>query len=567
MFIPSTIEEMTALGWDRPDVILVTGDSYIDAPNIGVSVIGHTLIKAGFRTVIIPQPGTDSPEDISRFGEPRLFWGITSGAVDSMVANYTASRKKRKNDDLTAGLVNNRRPDRALIVYANLIRRYFKDTVPVVLGGVEASLRRTAHYDWWSDSIRRSILFDARGDILVYGMGEKIVTELAESLNTGEEWRSIRGICYIEKKPPADYIELPSLELSSSDGSKFNEMFRLFYENSLTPSGKGFKQKHGDRWLVHNRPGAPLEPHELDAASELPYERDVHPRHASEGEVRALDTIQFSVTTHRGCAGECSFCSIAVHQGKTVISRSEDSVIREIKEITRHPGFKGIISDMGGPTANMYMLSCRNMESRSPCVSKQCLYPSPCKNLIAGHKEQMKLLTRAGSVDKVKKVFVASGIRHDLILTDKVNGYKYLKTLLDKHISGKMRVAPEHTEDRVLQLMKKPSFEEFKKFIKLIEKAAREIEKKAVLSCYFIAAHPGSELEDMRQLGRKSVKMLGFVPEDVQIFTPLPSTCSAAMYFSGKSPCSGKNVYVEKNSRNRENQKKTVVRIPSKKNY
>ena len=565
MFIPATTEETAALGWERPDIILVTGDSYVDSPNIGVSVIGHTLMRAGFKTVIIPQPRTDTPEDITRFGEPLLFWGVTSGCVDSMVSNYTASGKRRRGDDLTAGLVNNRRPDRALIVYSNLIRRYYKDTVPIVLGGIEAGLRRIAHYDWKSSSVRGSILFDAKADIIVYGMGENTVTTLAGLLRNKREWRDTKGICFISKTPRPGFVELPSPESAASDKSAFIRMFNLFYENSVTPSGKGLIQKHGDRWLVQNPPAHSLSPSELDAAAELPYERDAHPVHKAEGEVRALDTIRFSVTTHRGCAGECSFCSIAAHQGKSVISRSEDSIIREIESFTSHPKFKGVVSDIGGPTANMYMLRCGNSDSGNPCVSGQCLYPAPCGNLKPGHKAQIRLLERVRALDKVKKGFVSSGIRHDLVVWDKEYGYEYLRTLLENHTPGRLRVAPEHTEERVLRVMKKPPFKIFRSFMELFKKASRGLKPEPSVSCYLIAAHPGSDMEDMRIMDGKIGKTLGYTPEDVQIFTPLPSTYSTAVYYTETDPYTGKSIFVEKNIREKETQKKTVVKSMHKK--
>ena len=366
MFLPTTASELKKLKWDRLDIILVTGDAYIDSPYIGVAVIGRVLSHAGYRVGIIAQPDIKSDVDIRRLGEPALFWGITGGCMDSMVANYTATKKKRHADDLTAGGKNNRRPDRAAVVYANLIRQYFKNTKPLVLGGVEASLRRIAHYDYWSDSIRRSILFDARADILVYGMAEKAILELAQKLTSGEDTKNIRGTCYIDSTAVPGYIELPSYEKVVADKKAFIQMFNTFYRNNDPLTAHGLFQQHGSRYLIHNPPQPHLTVEELDQIYALDFTRDVHPYYSAQGKVRAMDTIKFSLTTHRGCYGECNFCSIGLHEGRTIISRSEQSIIDEARQITALPDFKGYILDVGGATANMYGIDCpRKKSSRS----------------------------------------------------------------------------------------------------------------------------------------------------------------------------------------------------------
>ncbi len=456
MFIPATRKEAAALGWRRLDVILVTGDSYIDAPHIGVALIGKTLMAAGFRVGIIPQPDVLSDKDILRFGEPELFWGVTAGCMDSMVANYTAGQKRRRSDDLTAGGKNTRRPDRACIAYTNLIRRHFKNTTPIVLGGIEASLRRISHYDLWSDSVRRSILFDAKADFLVYGMGEATVMDLAERLSRRQPVTGIRGLCFISTTPPQDYIGLPSHETVAKDKDAFAHMFRVFYDNCDPESARGLYQKQDTRYLVQNPPRPYPAPEDLDRIYELDYERRVHPLHQEAGEVRAMHTIAFSIASHRGCFGGCHFCAIAVHEGRRVVSRTEASILREAEKLTRHPDFKGIIPDLGGPTANMYGMSCKRAETRGVCREKACLVPAACKLLDIGHQRQIALLRKIREIPGIKKVFIGSGVRHDLVLQDKQYGMAYLKEIMTHHVSGQLKIAPEHSQDHVLRLMGKP---------------------------------------------------------------------------------------------------------------
>ena len=374
MFFPVTVEEKDKFGWKELDVILISGDTYIDSPYIGTSIIANLLFKHGYRVGVIAQPDINSDE-IAKLGEPRLFWGVSAGSVDSMVANYTALKKKRKSDDFTPGGLNNRRPDRATLVYTNLIRKYFKNTKPVILGGIEASLRRIPHYDYWDDKLRRSILFDAKADLIVYGMAEKAIIEVADKLKNGSDFSDVKGICYISKEPPKDYLELPSYEEVKMDKDKFTLMFNSFYKNNDPVTGKGFYIKHGDRYLIQNPPQLPLSESEIDSVYNLNYLRDAHPYYQKQGAIKALETIKFSINTHRGCYGECNFCAISVHQGTTISSRSEKSIIDEATVISKLPGFKGYILDVGGPTANMYGIECTKKIKHGSCLYKRCIFP------------------------------------------------------------------------------------------------------------------------------------------------------------------------------------------------
>ena len=559
MFLPTTSVELKKLKWDKLDVILVTGDTYIDSPFIGVSVIGQVLAGAGFRVGIIAQPDIHSDIDICRLGEPQLFWGITGGCMDSLVANYTATRKKRLTDDLTAGGKNNRRPDRAVVVYSNLIRQFFKNTKPLVLGGVESSLRRIAHYDFWSDSIRRSILFDTRADILVYGMAEKAILELAQKLMSGQETKDIRGICYISSAPQPECTELPAYEEVVTNKKSFMKMFDTFYRNNDPLTAKGLFQQHGPRYLVQNPPQPALTVAELDQLYSLDFARDVHPYYRTWGKVRAMETIKFSITTHRGCFGECNFCSIGLHEGRTIISRSEKSIIDEAEKITELPDFKGYILDAGGSTANMYGIDCRRKQTQGACQDKRCLYPQVCASLKADHSRQINLLERLRRLKGVKKVFVASGIRYDLLFSDKKHCVSYMQELVKHHISGQLKVAPEHTAPGVLKLMGKSQAKSLTTFKQLFEKMTKSSGHKQFLTYYFIAAHPGCTEEDMRELKSFATRELKINPLQIQIFTPLPSTYSGLMYFTGIDPFTGRKIFVEKNIAKKQRQKDIVV--------
>lgn len=539
----------------------------MDSSYIGAAVIGRVLLEAGYRVGIIAQPDIRSDKDIARLGEPELFWGVTSGSVDSMVANYTASGKKRKTDDLTPAGLNTRRPDRAVIVYANLIRRYFKHTVPIVLGGIEASLRRVSHYDAWSESIRRSILVDAKADILVYGMAERTILELAEKIKNRENTESIRGICYISKEVPElspDFngpdIQLPDHEVVAKDNDELAKMFGAFYENSDPITGKRLYQRQDTRFIVQNPAQFPLSTNELDKVYEMPFAREVHPFYAEQGYVKALDTIRFSLTTHRGCYGECRFCAITVHQGRFVTSRSKASVLREAATFSSYPDFKGIISDVGGPTANMYGFECQIKKRKGACANKSCLFPKPCKHLPVTHRPQIRLLKSLESLEGIRKVFVASGIRYDLILKDRNFGEAYLDQLIRSHISGQLKIAPEHVKEHVLDLMGKPDRNCLEAFLGMFDRLNRKNRSNVFLTYYLMAAHPGCTLSDMRQLREFAIKTLRLLPEQVQIFTPTPSTFSTLMYCTDKNPFTGKKIFVEKKIDGKKKQKDIIIR-------
>ncbi|MEW6026082.1 MAG: YgiQ family radical SAM protein [Planctomycetota bacterium] len=560
MFLPTVIEEARKLGYEKLDIILITGDAYVDSPFIGVSAIGKVLVNAGFRVGIIAQPDIKSDRDITRLGEPALFWGVTAGSVDSMVANYTPSKKRRHQDDFTPGGQNDKRPDRASIVYSNLIRRYYKDTKPIVLGGIEASLRRIAHYDYWNDSVRRSILFDAKADILVYGMGEKAIVELANRMKHGSDYRDIRGICYISPQPKDGFAFLPSYEEVKQDKGKFVKMFHTFYNNNDPITSKGLCQKQDTRYLIQNHPAEHLTPKELDAIYDLDYENDVHPYYKKQGKIKALETIRFSITSHRGCYGECNFCSIAVHQGRTVISRSPESIIREAEKMAQAPGFKGYISDVGGPTANMYGIECAKKLKSGACVDKRCIYPEYCKTLKIEHKKQIELLRRIRQIPGVKKVFIGSGIRHDMVMEDLKYGMKYLAEVVEYHTSGQLKIAPEHTEDKVLAFMGKPSRDYLKRFKDEFYRLSKQFGKRQFLTYYLIAAHPGCDYRDMLELKKYTRQELKITPEQVQVFTPLPATYSALMYYTGMNPFTGEPIFAEKDIANKQRQKEVVTR-------
>ncbi len=560
MFLPTTLEEVKKLGWDSLDVILISGDTYIDSSYNGTALIGKWLVKNGYKVGVIAQPDINSPDDITRLGEPNIYWAVSAGCVDSMVANYTATKKKRHKDDFTPGGENNRRPDRASIVYTGLIRRFFKNSkIPIVLGGIEASLRRITHYDYWSNNLRRSLIFDAKADILSYGMGEKSMLELADALKGNREWRNIRGLSYIAKEENKKYITVPSYEECVADKYKFIEMFNTFYKNCDPITAKGLNQKHGDRWLIQNPPSELFSQELLDEIYGLDYERDVHPYYKAQGFVRAIDTIKYSLTTHRGCYGECNFCAIAIHQGRTVSSRSEESILKEIKEITKDKKFKGNISDVGGPTANMYQMECTKKLKLGACSDKRCLYPNVCPALKPNHNKQLSLLEKVRNLDKIKKVFIASGIRYDLILGDKVNGEKYLEEIVAHHVSGQMKIAPEHTEDKILSLMGKSGKEDLVKFKRKFYELNKKLDKKQFLTYYLIAAHPGCNEKDMLDLKVFASEELRINPEQVQIFTPTPSTYSTLMYYTEINPFTGKKVFVEKDNGKKEKQKNIII--------
>jgi uncharacterized radical SAM protein YgiQ len=560
MFIPATMAEVTALGWDRLDIVLVTGDTYIDSPFMGVSLIGKILIKDGFRVGVIAQPALDTPNDILRLGMPALFWGVTGGAVDSMVANYTAVKKRRKTDDYTPGTLNNRRPDRAVIAYVNLIRRFCKPAPPIVLGGIEASLRRTAHYDFWSNKIRRSILFDAKADYLVFGMGHATIRALARALTQKRPVEDIAGLAYISQSPKG--LALPSFETVAQSPKAYVQAFHTFYRNTDPLTAKGLCQAHKDRYLVLNPPAPASTTEEMDEIHDLAYEHDVHPFYKAMGPVRALDTIRFAIHTHYGCYGECRFCAITVHQGRTVQSRSMESILRQARRFTTHPDFKGNIMDLGGPTANMYGYECPKKLSKGACRDKSCLFPEICNTLRPDHSRYLALLEKLTVIPGIKKVFITSGIRYDLILHDKQYGMAFLEKLVKDHVSGQLKVAPEHCDTQVLHHMGKQTMNDLLAFKQAFDRLSARCGKSQFLTYYFMAAHPGCTYTDMAALKRFTRDHLNITPEQVQIFTPTPSTYSTLMYHTGRDPFTGKPVFVEKNPVQKQKQKQTITARP-----
>lgn len=559
MFLPTTRAELDKLGWDQLDVILITGDSYIDSPFIGVAVIGKVLQDAGYKVGIIAQPDVQTPDDISRLGEPRLFWGVSAGSIDSMVANYTATGRPRRSDDYTPGGRNTKRPNRATLVYANQIRRYFKNTVPIVLGGIEASLRRVAHYDFWTDKIRRSVLFDAKADYLLYGMAEGAVVELAQAFEKGADPTSIRGLCYNGNAIPEGYLELPSYELVSEDNEAFIEMFHGFYRNNDPLNAQGLAQAHGNRYLIQNPPYRNLTQTELDHVYDLGYERDQHPYYAKQGKVKALETIRFSIPTHRGCYGECNFCAIAVHEGRTVQWRSEDSILGDARELTHLPDFTGFITDLSAPTANMYGYECPVKLRKGACLDKSCIYPEICPVMPVDHSKQTDLMRKLRQIKGIKKVFVGSGLRYDLILSDEAHGESYLRELVRHHVSGQLRVAPEHTDPEILKHMRKPDTGKLLAFKERFDALGTDVKRKQYLSYYLIAAYPGCTMADMQELKKFASGQLGILPEQVQVFTPTPSTYASVMYYTGKDPFTGEKLFVEKNPAAKQKQKEVIT--------
>jgi uncharacterized radical SAM protein YgiQ len=554
-FLLFTPEDLKKRGWDALDIIIISGDAYVDHPSYGGAVIGRVLENAGYRVGIIPQPDWRKPDDFRKLGKPRLFFGITAGNMDSMVANYTASKRPRQKDDYSPGGKAGLRPDRATIVYANRIREAYGD-IPIVIGGIEASLRRFAHYDWWDNTVRRSILLDSRANILVYGMGEIQVVEIARRLNEGINLSGIRGTALVagrgtwddEKDETTNLIEIPSYEEVKEDKDTFNEAFKLIYQNQDPFTGKAITQRYGTRCVIQYPPPYPLKEHELDAIYELPYMKNPHPSYKEKGGIHGFETVRFSLISHRGCCGECSFCTLSMHQGRIIQSRSKESILREATLLTKREDFKGTITDIGGPTANLYKAKCPLWDNKGACLNKQCLMPEKCKNLKTGYRDSIELYNEILSLPKVKHVFLESGIRYDLLTDNDSTGY--FSHLCTYHISGQMKVAPEHTVDRVLKLMNKPPFHVYETFAKQYIEINRRLKKDQYLVHYFISAHPGSTLEDTFALSQYLMKRK-IHPEQIQDFIPLPLTLSGCMYYTEKHPFTGEKVYVAKTFRER----------------
>lgn len=552
-------EDLKQRGWDELDVIIVTGDAYVDHPSFGAAVIGRVLESEGFRVGIIAQPDWRSSDDFKKLGKPRLFFGVTSGNIDSMLNHYTANKKLRHDDSYSPGNKHGLRPNRAVIVYTNRLREVFGCT-PIILGGIEASLRRLAHYDYWDNDIRRSILLDSKADVLIYGMGERQIVEIAKKMRQGaiiSEISDVQGTVVIKKEIANNNnsIILPSYEEVKIDKDKFNTAAKIILEEQNPFSGHTLIQKHADRYIVQLPPARPLSTEELDRIYELPYTRKCHPIYEMAGGVPALETVKYSVTSHRGCYGECSFCSLALHMGRIIQSRSIESIVKEVKKLAQDKYFKGIISDIGGPTSNMFMSNCVKWLSIGACKDKCCVMPKKCPNLKMGYSNILKMWEEVLKIPNVKKVFVSTGMRYDLL--DDANGDKYFLELCKNHVSGQLKVAPEHVDDHILKIMNKPSFEVYDKFCKKYHEINRQLGKKQYMVQYFVSSHPGSTLESMYRLAL-FVKKLGFLPEQVQDFIPMPMTRSTAMYWTGKDPLTNQAVYCAREIKDKMMQKALI---------
>ena len=562
IFLPINMPEAKKRGWEKVDFVLVTGDAYVDHPSFGAAIIARILEKEGFSIGIIAQPDCKNPEAFKTFGKPELGFLVTSGNIDSMVAKYTSFKKKRGEDLYSPGGIPGNRPDRALIVYTSAIRQTYGN-IPVILGGLEASLRRLAHYDYWSNTIRRSILIDSKGDILVYGMGETSIKEIAQRLKNGENIKTItdvRGtVCRTSQSPSETQgvMHIHSYEEVYTDKALFAKNFSTAYKNNDPITASVLVEKTGAQYIIQNKPSFPLTREELDAIYELPYTREAHPSYDSAGGVPALSEVKFSITSSRGCFGSCSFCALAFHQGKMVSSRSHNSILEEAKQITGMEDFKGYIHDVGGPTANFRNPACKNQTEKG-CCERRCLTPSPCKNLETSHKDYLELLRKLRKIDKVKKVFVRSGIRFDYLLLDPdvASGKKgnFLQELCEHHVSGQLRVAPEHVSDKVLKLMGKPKIRIYEEFLFRFKEENDRLDKKQFVIPYFISSHPGSTIEDAIELALY-LKENKFIPDQVQDFYPTPGTLSSCMYYTGIDPLTLKKVYIPQTEEEKRMQK------------
>ena len=547
-FLPITREEMKGRGWDQVDFVYVSGDAYVDHPSFGHAIITRLLESRGYRVGIIAQPDWRKPESVQVFGEPRLGFLVSAGNMDSMVNHYSVSKKRRKTDAYTPGGEMGKRPDYACVVYGNLIRQTYKKT-PIILGGIEASLRRMAHYDYWSDKLKRSVLLDSGADVISYGMGEHSIVELAEALDAGipvEDITYIAGTVVKAKSLDSIYDAeiLPSFEDLKADKMNYARSFYTQYLNTDAFNGKRLVEPYSDHlYVVQNPPAAPLTQMEMDDVYSLPYQRTYHPSYEAKGGVPAIKEIKFSLISNRGCFGGCSFCALTFHQGRIVQVRSHESLIEEAKEITKDKDFKGYIHDVGGPTANFRHPSCKKQMEHGVCKTRQCLFPSPCKNLDADHRDYVSLLRKLRDIPKVKKVFIRSGIRFDYLLADKKQ--EFLRELCEYHVSGQLKVAPEHVAGPVLSLMGKPEHKVYEEFTRQFYKMNEKIGKEQYLVPYLMSSHPGSTLKEAVELA-EYCRDLGYMPEQVQDFYPTPSTLSTCMYYTGVDPRTMQKVYVPK---------------------
>ncbi len=557
MFLPMNAKEMRERGWEQPDFIYVSGDSYVDHPSFGAAIITRVLEDCGCRVVFLAQPNWKSDRDFTQFGKPRLGFMVSAGNIDSMVAHYTVAKRKRHDDAYTAGGKNGKRPDRAVTVYCNIIRRLYPDS-PIIIGGLEASLRRFAHYDYWNDRVMPSVLFDSKADILVYGMGELQTVEIAKRLGAGypvEALHDIRGICYqvkTEDYVPKSAVDLPSYERVCESKRDYAVAARKELDEADAVRGKTLVQRHGKRLLVQNPPMQPLDTKQLDWVYALPYERWYPDCYEPLGGVPGIAEVQFSITHNRGCFGACNFCSLAFHQGRAVTVRSEESVLSEARSFLKDPRFKGYISDVGGPTANFRLPSCEKQKKLGLCKGKKCLAPKPCAGLQVSHEEYLHLLRQLRQIDGIKKVFIRSGIRFDYLMEDESDAF--FTELVRYHISGQLRVAPEHCSAAVLDKMGKPHIEAYKKFCDKFYALTKSENKDQYVVPYLMSSHPGSTLKDAVELAL-FCKRQGIHPKQVQDFYPTPGTISTAMFYTELDPYTLEPVYVPKSEREKSMQR------------
>ncbi len=569
-FLPMSVGEMTKRGWTQPDFVYVIGDAYVDHPSFGPAIISRLLEKEGFKVAIIAQPDWKKDLSVAVFGRPRLGFLVCAGNMDSMVNHYTSARKRRHQDAYTPGGVYGKRPDYATIVYGNMIRRVYPD-VPVIIGGIEASLRRLGHYDYWSDKVRRSVLIESSADLLLYGMGEKQVLEAARLLDTGvpvSEIRHVRGSVYrthrLDEEDLKGAVTLPPFEKIRADKRAYAESFYTQYLNTDPFSGKKLIEQYGAKmFVVQNPPAYPLTEAEMDAVYDLPYMRTWHPSYDAAGGIPALAEVKFSLVSCRGCFGGCSFCALTFHQGRIIQARSHASILKEAELLTKDPDFKGYIHDVGGPTANFRQPACKKQLTKGACPNRQCLFPKPCPNLTADHKDYIRLLRSVRQLPGVKKVFIRSGIRFDYLLADK--DQTFIRELCKYHVSGQLKVAPEHISDRVLACLGKPENAVYEKFRRKYEQTNRQLKLKQFLVPYLMSSHPGSHLEDAVKLA-EYVRDLGYMPEQVQDFYPTPSTLSTCMYYTGLDPRTMRPVYVPKSPEEKAMQR-ALIQYRDPKNY
>lgn len=575
--LPVTRKELDSLGIGQPDFIIVSGDAYIDHPSFGTAIIGRVLERAGFSVAVIPQPDYRSAVDFQRLGAPRLAFLVNAGNIDSMVANYTVAKRRREQDYYSPGGKPGKRPDRAVIVYCNRIREAYGD-IPIVIGGIEASLRRLAHYDYWDNKIRKSILIDSGADLLSYGMGERSILRIAELLDRGVPIRKIRDVpgtvvvTERDYKPKGAFISLPGYRALIAEKERYAAAFKVQYQNCDPISGKILCEMYDEGLVVQNPPSAPLNTKELDELAAIPYTRKPHPIYGKEG-IPALTEVEFSITHNRGCFGGCAFCAIAYHQGRAVTSRSIDSVVDEVELLASLPDFKGYIHDIGGPTANFRTGPCKAVAEgkKGVCADRRCLTPQPCSNLIKDHEEYIELLRRASAVRGVKKVFVRSGIRHDYVMADKASGGRFIEVLANRYVSGQLRTAPEHICPEVLTLMGKPSYEVYEKFLQRFDAASKKARLEQYVVPYLMSSHPGSTMKSAERLARY-MQENRLHSEQVQDFYPTPGTAATVMYYTGLDPFTGKKVYVATSPAEKKAQRallggKVAPRKPKQKYY